>query len=224
MSAEPNIRNRVAGAVVLVSLAVIFLPLILDGKKKTQILDSYIPEKPASGEIILINIDEQKSSEQQQDQAGNQDSGSTSGEKNSITIEASEITAAAEGSNKENEAEDEPASKPAAEIAQTQDDINQPVAIPQRNNRPNYEGGGHLVQIGSFGSRENASRLVEKLKTASYRSYYKTGTSRNKTIYRVFVGPYLNRDEAQQAILGLKKIADVNPIIVTYDPLKHSQG
>ena len=62
------------------------------------------------------------------------------------------------------------------------------------------------------------------MQKATHRAYYKSGESNGKTIFRVFSGPYLERTEAEQAVTAIKKLANVNPIIVTYDPLKHSQG
>lgn len=228
MSAEPNIRNRVAGAVVLVSLAVIFLPLILDGKKKNQVLESTIPDKPKSGEIILVNIEE------------NTKDDSSAGETTSLTIPAEEITTDSASSNADDAVIDE---KPVPAVTDnsatnktTQDKtvaekpkpepevIKAPTPKPERTNRPIYADKGHLVQIGSFSTRDNASRLVSTLQKASQRAYYKSGTSGGKPIYRVFSGPYLERSDAEKAIVAIKKLASVNPIIVTYDPVKHAQG
>lgn len=217
MSSEPNIRNRVAGAVVLVSLAVIFLPLILDGKKKNQILESYIPESPKSGEIILVNVDEASNADEQE--TDNNNDTSDSGSDNSITIAAEEITG--ESDNTENTSapviKSEPEKKP-EEVVQA------PKKLPERTNRPNYSQAGFLVQVGSFGSRKNALALVDTLKKSSHKAYFKTGLSAGKTRYRVFSGPYLQKNSAESAMKQMKQLAKVNPIVVTYDPVKHAQN
>ena len=218
MSAEPNIRNRVAGAVVLVSLAVIFLPLILDGKKKNQIIESTIPDKPKSGEIILINIDDNKKTADIADSATQEDPDAS--DSTSLTIPAEEINA----DKSVTQTETSPAEQTPKPTSKPKDSIKKPVPTPERSNRPVYANKGHLVQLGSFSSRDNASRLVSSLQKASHRAYYKSGESNGKTIFRVFSGPYLERSEAEQAVTAIKKLANVNPIIVTYDPLKHSQG
>ena len=217
MSSEPNIRNRVAGAVVLVSLAVIFLPLILDGKKKNQILESYIPESPKSGEIILVNVDEANNSDEKE--TDNEAQASDSVADNSITIAAEEIT----GEQDKTDSKSAPVKKSEPE-KKPEEVVQAPKKITERTNRPNYKKSGFLVQLGSFGSRKNAVALVDTLKKSSHKAYFKTGLSSGKTIYRVFSGPYLEKNAAESAMKRMKQLVKVNPIVVTYDPVKHAQN
>jgi len=212
MSNEPNIRNRVAGAVVLVSLAVIFLPLILDGKKKNQILDSYIPEKPQAGEIILVNVEESLQANKDTHNPPTE----TNGEEkpDSVTIDVNEIIE----DTKKNTGEKELVAKKIATK------VTPPKPEPKRDNRPSYKLKGHLVQLGGFGTKNNASKLVGTLKAKGYKAYYKTGRSNGKPLYRVFAGPYLKKSEAESAMAKMKKLAAIEPIVVTYDPIKHAQN
>lgn len=206
MSNEPNIRNRVAGAVVLVSLAVILLPLILDGKKKNQIIESYIPDKPNSGEIILVNVEDSLKRD-------NSETVEQKEETASITIDAKDIvndTAAEEVKPKEVKPE------PPKVVE------NKPE--PTRQNRPNYDKAGFLVQLGGFSSIENAGNLVAKLNAAGFRAYSKRGKSDGKTIFRVFAGPYLQKSKAEADMKAMTKMASVKPIVVAYDPIKHARG
>ena len=213
MSNEPNIRNRVAGAVVLVSLAVILLPLILDGKKKNQIIESYIPDKPASGEIILVNVEESLRTQDATPEE-NTASDTTEDDKQSITIDAKDIVA---------DKEPEPVTtKPATQAAPPKVVDNKPE--PKRQNRPNYAQAGYLVQLGSFSSRDNASKLVTTLNKGGFKAYSKRGTSAGKTIYRVFAGPYLQKTQAEADMKKMQKMASVSPMVVTYDPIKHARG
>lgn len=212
MSTEPNIRNRVAGAVVLVSLAVIFLPLILDGQKKNQILESYIPEKPKTGEIILVNVEENLQATEQKNTKDGTTTVTSKKPVESRTIPVTDIT----------NSDSRTTSKPEAEPAQEQ--IKPPEPIKERQSRPIFNQAGFVIQVGSFGSRDNASKLVTLLLDAGYKAYFKSGKAAGKTIYRVFTGPYLKRSEADSVIPGLKSLADVKPIVVTYDPVKHAQG
>ena len=156
MSTEPNIRNRVAGAVVLVSLAVIFLPLILDGKKKNQILESYIPEKPSSDEIVLINIEDKNKADDKALEEAAKNTDESSSATNTITIDAGEITA----DNKV--AEQQPVQQKTTVPEQKPDVIKEPVVTEQRKNRPNYSRSGHLVKVGGFSSRENAVKFLKR--------------------------------------------------------------
>lgn len=219
MSTEPNIRNRVAGAVVLVALAVIFLPLILDGKKKNQILESQLPDKPSSGEIILVNINDNNTTEEKTPDDAEPVTDVSSSDKNSITIDAGEITA-------EKSTDTKPPAKAKEVVSdQKKDTITEPVVSETRKNRPNYAREGHLVKVGGFSSRDNANKLVIKLKAAQYRAYYKRGTLNSKPYYRVFVGPYPDKADAEKAVPQLSKLAGIaKPVIEAFDPLIHGQG
>jgi DedD protein len=56
-----------------------------------------------------------------------------------------------------------------------------------------------VVQVGSFSSSANADRLVEQLRQDSLSAYREEVESGGKRIYRVRVGPYLEREEAIRA-------------------------
>ena len=151
MSTEPNIKYRVTGAMVLIALAVIFLPLILDGQKKNQILDSKIPEKPISGEIILINVED-----------------TTNQQKSEIkSVQTVEVELEPVQQNKIDET-----------VLAVKDDVKVPVVKSEpvktevsksettktvlsenRQDRPNYKSSAFVIQLGSFSNRTNAQNL-----------------------------------------------------------------
>jgi len=202
---ETNIKQRLTGAIVLIALAVIFLPLILDGQKKQQILESQIPDKPISGEIILVNIDKQKHQQQEHEQP-----------EVKAESEASEIIKAKEITPqkvKEVVVDKQPIS---TAVDATKVQKNQP-----RIDRPSYKSSAFVIQVGSFGSSSNANKLIKKLKAAGYKAYLRKGQSNGKTINRVLVGPELKRSNAESKLSKLNKISGLNSMIVTYDPLKH---
>ncbi len=53
-----------------------------------------------------------------------------------------------------------------------------------------------VVQVGSFSSAANADRLVARLRLDSMTAYKEEVSSSGSTIYRVRVGPFLEREEA----------------------------
>jgi DedD protein len=53
-----------------------------------------------------------------------------------------------------------------------------------------------VVQVGSFSDAGNADKLVERLRAAGLSAYQEAVSSSGSTIYRVRVGPFLERDEA----------------------------
>lgn len=53
-----------------------------------------------------------------------------------------------------------------------------------------------VVQVGSFSSKSNADKLVARLRQDSLSAYSEEIMSSGSVIYRVRIGPYLQRDEA----------------------------
>lgn len=66
VSSEPegNIRHRLVGALVLVALAVIFLPMIFDGKEMGSKIKSKIPPKPIMLADVTLDLEEAKLAEE----------------------------------------------------------------------------------------------------------------------------------------------------------------
>jgi len=211
VSAEPNIKFRVTGALVLIALAVIFLPLLLDGQKKNQILDSRIPEKPVKGEIILVNIGKSNSTitdeKVEQEQQPKAEVEKTPPSKEVI---------------KEQAVKEVVVTKKSTPPPEVKLESKQPVSKePERTNRPNYKASAFVIQIGSFSNKSNAQKLVDKLKAAGYKAYLREGKSGSKTISRVLVGPELKRQQAESKIKALNKIAGSKAMVMVYDPVRH---
>lgn len=53
-----------------------------------------------------------------------------------------------------------------------------------------------VVQLGSFSSTANADNLVERVRAEGFSAFKESISSSGSTIYRVRVGPFLDRDEA----------------------------
>ena len=66
ISSEPdsNIRHRLVGALVLIALAVIFLPMIFDGKDLGSKIKSKIPPKPIMLADVTLDLEEAKAAEE----------------------------------------------------------------------------------------------------------------------------------------------------------------
>ena len=191
---EQNLKQRLVGAIVLVSLAVIFIPIILEGPDDEWTPRSHsIPEPPqmdyrASMQLPLptdtvepaaaraVPADEPDTTEPVQ------------------TLSTSPVPAAAEPEPRpapqpEPAAATEPAAiakpaavaKPAAAKAAPASD---PAALPA----------GWYAQVGSFSQKMNASGLRDRLKSAGYDARLQaTGSS-----YRVLVGPVKTRVLAEK--------------------------
>ncbi|MEZ0232647.1 MAG: septal ring lytic transglycosylase RlpA family protein [Methylophilaceae bacterium] len=73
---------------------------------------------------------------------------------------------------------------------------------------------GDYVQVGAFKIESNAEGLKDKLRqnnlvgNVSIASWYNTGT------YRVLLGPYVNREEADRAAAQIKQVLSTNAIVI----------
>lgn len=56
----------------------------------------------------------------------------------------------------------------------------------------------YTVQVGTFGSRQNAEKLVALLKSYEYKSWLRVETAASGTLYSVFVGGFNTREKAKK--------------------------
>jgi DedD protein len=232
VNTEPNIKYRVTGALVLIALAVIFLPLLLDGQKKNQILESNIPDKPVTGEIILINIaDSEKAKKQLKDDS--ELVNDETSDKNQSAIESETIKEVIVNSKNEVKASANKQAKTVEKSLETKPSV---IAPPikklskitsedskqtERANRPKYKSSAFVIQIGSFSKKNSAQKIVDDLKAAGFKAYLKQGNSNGKSINRVLVGPELKRKKAESQLAAINKISGLKALVLSYDPLRH---
>jgi DedD protein len=229
VNTEPNIKYRVTGALVLIALAVIFLPLLLDGQKKNQVLESNIPDKPVTGEIILINIAESEKANEQLKNNSDQGNDEVT-EQNMPLIEDEKVKEVIVNSTQKvaDKIEKNSSDKTLTKINIDKPSISKPTVTKplnktqfERIDRPKFKSSAFVIQIGSFSKKSSAQKIVDNLKTAGFKAYLKQGKSNGKSINRVLVGPELKRDKAESQIMAIDKISGLKAIVLSYDPLRH---
>jgi len=186
---EQKSKERLTGAVVLILLAVIVIPLLLDDTRRpdTGISATNIPEKPEERFTTrLIPILEQ-------------DEVLPAGE-------ATEDVPAPVEAEVADAAEPATAGEPAGAAPGTETEVE------------NKGLTGWVVQVGSF-SRGNADKLNDKLREAGYRSYVvdepvKAGDG--SLLYRVRIGPEVLRSEALKLKAELKKRMKLDGFVLNY--------
>jgi DedD protein len=75
-----------------------------------------------------------------------------------------------------------------------------------------------LVQVGSFGNRDNAVKLVERLKGDGYRAQIREQTSQKGTLNRVVVGPYVDKYMAQRDRNKIAAKYALQPAVMRFKP------
>lgn len=196
-----SLKQRLIGATVLIALAVIFVPMFLDGAgHREQSMQIDIPPEPefefekrlpplseiGSESFDSIDVQEPVSSEP----------GSPH-----LPPEVVKAPAAVESDASEKApsiARSSPPPPPPPPKAQ---------AKPEAKTAPSPRTIHHgwVVQVGSFKLRSNAQALGDKLKAAGYRVIEERGGTRSIPVYRVKVGPVEKRDRASVLLAKLRK-------------------
>lgn len=185
-----RMKRRLVGAVVLVSLAVIFIPMLLDGGQQEgmSLFGSNIPEKPDYRfEPLDIPLEPVE----------------PIAEEKPILIE-----------KPESEPEPEPA--PATPVAEkpTEKPPIEEAMPPATETSLRQEPVAWVVQAGSFSSSENALGLRDKLRANGFTAFVEKLKSANETIYRVRIGPELKREAAEAQRDKLQRMMKINGIVM----------
>ena len=69
------------------------------------------------------------------------------------------------------------------------------------------------MQLGSFGSRENADRLVRDMTAKGFAAFVAPITSNGHELYRVRVGPTRDRASAEALAAELKRVGQSGSIV-----------
>jgi DedD protein len=75
------------------------------------------------------------------------------------------------------------------------------------------ERGNFAVQLGSFGSRENADRLVHDMTAKGFTAFVAPITSGGRELYRVRVGPARDRSAAEALAAQLRRVGQSGSIV-----------
>lgn len=74
-----------------------------------------------------------------------------------------------------------------------------------------------VVQVGSFSAPANAETLVERLRAEGLSAYTESVSTSGATVYRVRVGPYLERDEALNADRLVNERLSLDGVVMSAD-------
>lgn len=180
-------KQRIAGSVVLIALALIFLPIIFDGEGSYEPqITSRIPAAPIitpmpdpvpTRPVILANQPNFAAQPSSTNQSEADESGSTSTEEQPLESEV-QAEPIEEDSDLLTEVVD---SQPSYERQAPQLG---PDGLPQ----------GWSVRLGTFSDESNASKLLQRLLDAGYKAYARDIARDQETLTAVFVGPWLDRN------------------------------
>jgi DedD protein len=200
---EQKLKQRLVGAIVLVSLAVIFVPIILEGPDNEWSPRSHgMPEPPRMDygvdmELALPPVESADTGEAEPMEPGEP------------VVPAEPVAAVAVVPPVAQPAEPV---KPAPPPAQP----SPPPAAPDKNDSIQAPPSGWYIQVGSFSQRMNAEGLRDRLQAAGHTTRLQTINIGKAQVYRVLVGPAASRASAEQQNSRLATQQKIKGIVIEY--------
>ena len=236
---EQNLKQRLVGAIVLISLAVIFLPLIFDKQQQRIDTSQYrIPEKPAmtikapdtatldqqvkAAYQPIANIEQQKQAQDAASAAGSATAAagapaadtSSSADPAADTQQPHDTTTAADSNNIASSSPSQAAVKQYLDTEKKTDSEihNKPASatVPLAES--------WILQVGAFSSQTNAEGLRNKLKADGYAAFVKPMKVSSSTLYKVYVGPEIRRYQLEKEKTELERKYKLKALILQYIP------
>ena len=186
---DQMLKQRLIGAIVLISLAVIFIPMILEGPDdKLSPRTQDMPPPPT--------IDYQTEVELPVPAEPAEPTVPTEAPAASVTEQ--EASAIPEPSVTEPEPPATQAEPVKAAVVPPAVVKPQPETPPKAAPAPASPGGGWIVQAGSFSQQPNARSLRDRLKKSGYQAFLQDVKSADGHAYRVLIGPMKDRGAADK--------------------------
>ena len=195
-------KQRIVGTVVLLALALIFLPIIFDGEGSYQApvssripdtpIISILPEPTQLRPVIIGNVE---------------------------TIEP-EVAATVSLIEEVTELVEEPSVVIATAESVRDVEITESAPVFSREVMQLSDAGlpqGWVVRLGSFSDSENASNLVTRLQDAGYKAYSRVMRSSQEALTGVFVGPWLDRGQVNEYQQKLQEEFSLAGLVVRYE-------
>lgn len=209
---ERQRKERLVGAAVIVMLAVIFIPMVLDDSVQPEggISGTNIPPQPEdrfSSRVVPLTTQAPASAPVTPAVEGPAPTPDVT--ESPATTGKDTASATAAGASGPAPADSKPAPGPASTA---------PVATVAAPAAPATDVGvtAWVVQLGSFASEENANALNRKLRQAGFSSFVEPLQQDGSRIFRVRVGPELRRSAAQSVRDRLKSGMELDGIVVPY--------
>lgn len=212
-----GLKQRIIGALVLVSLAVIFVPMVFDEPHSERTSTSInIPEEPPFPEVESPESDIAQTPSYQQDQVSN----SGSADQDFRIVENDEPAQPVQDSSTAPDVAKSAASQPETSQPAT------PAATPEQTETPadteqtsaeftrSLEG-AWVVQLGSFGNGDNARRLRDSVREKGYSSHLQEVARGDSTLTRVFSGPFAEKTKAESAKRALDEAFSLNSLVTS---------
>lgn len=192
---DKGLKQRMVGALVLIALAVIFVPMLFTREDDLRHVVVDAPAMPNSPSVAQIEIEPVEVPEHKSIPEGFE----------IVENDASAQSAAVPSAPTESPAVAEPEQMKAP--AQT-------TPVPQPRVDADNLPVSWSIQLASLSSRASAEKLQKTLREQGYNAYIRAADGMN----RVFVGPLIERDEANRLRDQLQRQQKLNGFVVRFKP------
>ncbi|TNE75624.1 MAG: sporulation protein [Gammaproteobacteria bacterium] len=216
-----GLKQRIIGALVLVSLAVIFVPMVFDEPHSERTSTTIkIPEEPPFPEVTAP--------ESRAVTPPDYEESSASASAGAVDSPAPQDTSDdAPGYRLVEEADSEPAPQPSTsdttakttpppEVVEKEAEPQQDPAVKPKEYTRSLEG-AWVVQLGSFGNSDNAKRLRDGVREKGYGAHLQQVERGDSVLTRVFSGPFASKGDAESAKKVLDTAFGLNSLVTTGD-------
>ncbi len=189
------VKHRFIGGAILVAVAVLFLPSFFKDRQQYQVdTDSQIPQRP---EITTVEFND-PSSPEGIEPAPAPETMFVPDESTAVTVSSAAISSAASSG-----------------VA-----LPEPVApiVPTLNLNKQGLPEAWVLQVASLSTEAAANKLRDQLTAQGYKAYVRASSSGATQVYRIYVGPNLDRAQVQDTKQKLDKQLKVNSLVLPFKP------
>ncbi|MDF2491232.1 MAG: sporulation protein [Pseudomonas sp.] len=218
---DKGVKQRIVGALVLVALAVIFLPMLFTRQDEVREVQVEAPQAPARSELPEVQVDPVAVPEPQ---ALPQAPAVSEAPPVVVDESTAPMTAPRQPITPSHEAAAKAPAKAPAPVARAEAPASPQASSPapmaaQAPNAGNKVDGNGLpvswsIQVASLSNRAGADNLLKTLRSQGYNAYIRTAGGLN----RVFVGPLIERSEAERVRDVINRQQKIKGIVVRFEP------
>lgn len=204
------IKQRLVGMLIVVIASVVFLPDLLDGQKNS-VKEEFkkLPPRPESVETPIIRefptekVNVALANAPQVDEQELADDAPAEGlEDNTTQVSKLAKETALPAVNAE----------PNSSTVTNSNDVTE-----QAEQR--FKDNAWVLRLGTFRNKPNVDALLNKLETAGVKTFVKPVEAKAGTLYRVFVGPELEKSKLEKAQQTLKELTGLDGKITQFQPI-----
>lgn len=197
-----NPKHRIVGAIIIVALVVIFVPMILNQREPPPDVRT-VNEPVARGEIADTKVVVTPVVPEEPKTGGVGETASNA------------VTPPADSAPKPETPPAAPVEKPAAVKTAPVPSTNGKTAKTSTTASEKITK-GWIVQVGTFSNKENAIHLRSKLSSHGHTVHTETVKLAGKTATRLRVGPFRDKREAEKVQAQIRKETGVQGVVQTY--------